>query len=308
MIEDLLSATIRVATPLIIVAMGSIICERVGVLNVATEGFMIFGAFFGIFGVYATQSPILGAILGIVVCGFVSLVFIFLIEYFHTEPIITALGFNTFATGLTALLMNIFFSEQGAMSSERITGFPRINILLFKNNIALNTIFNNHTILTFVAPLLVIVFHFILYKTHLGIKMRAVGENPMSATVAGISTKKYHILGVLASGFLGGLAGVHISLGYVNLFTKGMIAGRGFMAFAAVIFGKGDPLSVLAVCIVYALAESIAIRSQNFGVPSPLVSMLPYILTILALFVRKDMLTNSINSIKGLMKKKAQDN
>lgn len=284
---QLVTSMIRCATPILLAALGGILSEKVGVFNIALEGLMLFGAFFAIYGSYLSGSAWLGALMAVVICGIIALIFEKLVENMKAEPTITGIGVNTLAAGMTTYLMKMVFGEGGSIAAgDRISGFEKVQIPVIKDIPVLGEILSGYTPLVYVTFLLVPVMAFVLYRTHVGISLRAVGENVSAAQAAGLNTGRYRSIALIMTGVLCGLAGAHLSLGYVTLFSENMTNGRGFFAYVAVVFGKADPFVVMIAALVFGLADTLSTKVQGNGIPSSIVLMLPYVVTILALIVR----------------------
>ena len=265
---QLIISMIRCATPILLAALGGIICERVGVFNIALEGMMLFGAFFAIYGSYLSGSAWVGALVAMAVCGAVGFIFVELVENLGAEPTITGIGINTLALGMTTYLMKMVFGEGGSISAnDRIAGFERVEIPLVKQIPFLGEIFSGYTPLVYITFILVPVLAFWLYRTHMGINLRAVGEEVHAAQAAGLNVNRFRVLGVMGAGMLCGLAGAHLSLGYVTLFSENMTNGRGFFAYVAVVFGKADPVSVMIAALVFGLADTLSTKVQGTHLP-----------------------------------------
>lgn len=287
--EEMLASMIRTATPILLAALGGLLCERIGIFNIALEGLMLIGAFFGILGVYVTGNIYFAVLFAVVVTVLFSTVFALLVEKCNAEPTITALGLNMLAEGITTFLMKYVFGDQGSIHSDRIVGMEKIAIPFIQDIPWLGKILSNHTVLVYASWILVIACAFILFKTSLGINMRLVGENRKAAEAAGIKSSRYRIVTVAVSGAFCALGGIYLSLGYVTMFTENMTAGRGFIAYTAVVFGKASPGKVLMASLIFGAAEAFSYRVQQFGnIPSSLVMMMPYIITIFALLVRME--------------------
>jgi simple sugar transport system permease protein len=284
---DLLAGTIRTATPLLLAALGGLICERCGVFNIALEGLMLFGAFFAIFGVYLTGNPFFGVLFAISATTALAFIFSMLHVKGGANPIIAAIGINMLALGATTFSMKMIFGDQGSVYSDRIVGLKRLDILGLNDLPVLGPIFSGHSPTVYLSWLLVAVCAVFLYKTTPGINLRMVGEAPKAAQTAGIPIDRVKIAAVSVGGVFCALAGVHLSMGYVTMFTENMTAGRGFIAFTAVVFGKADPVKVLIASLIFGFAESLGYRIQQYSsIPSPLVMMLPYVITVIALMFR----------------------
>ncbi|MDO4543841.1 MAG: ABC transporter permease [Clostridia bacterium] len=292
---DILSGTLRTATPILLAALGGLLCEKAGVFNIALEGMMLFGAFFGVWGMYLSQSVPVAILFALAIGAFMGLAYVLLVEKMHANATIASIGVNAFAVGITTYMMKVIFGDAGSVGSEGIFGLPKIDIEFIGDIPFLGTVINGHTILVYVSLVLVALLSYFLFHTHTGINLRAVGEKPAAAAAAGVPVAKYRVLACVAGGMLCGLAGVHLSLGHVTLFSENMTAGRGFFAYTAVVFGQANPIGVMIASLVFGLAETVTYRVQQIGVPGPLVLTVPYIITIIALVVRSCGLFEKIN-------------
>ena len=285
---DLLTGTIRTATPILLAALGGLICERAGIFNIALEGLMLFGAFFGIFGVYLLGNPWLGVGMAILITTLLAFLFAVLIVRFHSDPTITALGVNMLAEGITTFSMKFVFGDQGSIHAAQVVGLPKVRIPLLEDIPGIGPVLSGYTPMVYISWILVAVCAFLLYRTSVGVNLRMVGENPKAAATAGIPVTCYQVIAITVSGIFCALAGAHLSMGYVTMFTENMTAGRGFIAYTAVVFGKADPLMVLLASLIFGAAETFSYRAQQFGnIPSSIVMMMPYVITIIALLVRR---------------------
>lgn len=280
-----LEAVIRSATPLILAAMGGLISTRVGVFNISLEGVINIGAFVGVTATFYLVNPFYGVLFAVIAGIAFSALFSYFIEVLHANETIAAIGINMLSAGLTTFLTKYLFAE-GLITAEKLTSLPSLDLKIFGFSKFLDRVFNNHTVLVYVAPLVVILLAWLMYKTTFGVKFRASGDNPHALETAGFSAKKYRVVGVLATGALCGLAGVHLSLGYVTMFSEGLVAGRGYIAYTATVFGLADPFLTFLACILFAAAEALSYRSQQIGIPPQIISMLPYIVTIIALTIQ----------------------
>lgn len=277
----LFAAAIRMATPLVLAAIGGVFTERAGVINIGMEGMMLFGAFFGVLASHLTGSPWLGLIAGIVVGGLSGWLHAFLSIRYSANQIVSALGINILAMGLTPYLSAIIWGSRGASGS--VTGLPRWEIPLIKDIPVIGEILGPHAPTVFMMLAIVIIAQIVLFKTKWGLRVRAVGEFAKAAATAGIPVQRTRYICVIISGMLAGLAGVHLSLGHLSMFTWGMTGGRGFIALAVMIFGNWRPYRVLAAGLVFGLADALQIRLQGLGVPVQFMQMIPYLVTIAVL-------------------------
>jgi simple sugar transport system permease protein len=287
----LFASTIRAATPLILAALGGIFSERSGIVNIALEGIMLIGAFFAMMiSYYGAQSgfpPLVSAIAGMV--G--AMVFGFLISMIHAvvsiryraDQVVSGVAINILALGLTGFLLQFIFNTSG--NSPSVPNLAAVPIPGLASIPVLGPIFFNQPPIVYLALLAVPVSAFVLFRTALGLRLRSVGEHPKAADTVGINVFRLRYLGVGLSGVLAGLGGAYLSIGQLNIFTENMTNGRGFIALAAVIFGKWNPWGALGACLLFGFADAIQISLQNAGVniPSDFLLMLPYILTLVAL-------------------------
>ncbi len=288
---SLFASTIRAATPLMLAALGGIFSERSGIVNIALEGIMLVGAFFAMmvsyFGAQMGLPPLVSAaagLMGAVVFGFlISMIHAVVSIRFQANQVVSGVAINILALGLTGFLLQFIFKTSG--NSPSVPNLPAMPIPLLSKIPVLGDIFFNQSPIVYIALLAVPISAFVLFRTPLGLRLRSVGEHPKAADTMGINIFKLRYLGVGLSGILGGLGGAYLSIGQLNIFTEGMTNGRGYIALAAVIFGKWNPWGALGACLLFGLADAIQISLQNAGVniPSDFLLMLPYILTLIAL-------------------------
>ncbi|MCP5076327.1 MAG: ABC transporter permease [Rhodobacteraceae bacterium] len=287
----LFASTIRAATPLMLAALGGIFSERSGIVNIALEGIMLIGAFFAMMisylGAKMGLPPLASAaagLMGAVVFGFlISMIHAVVSIRFQANQVVSGVAINILALGLTGFLLQFIFKTSG--NSPSVPNLPAMPIPLLSKIPVLGDIFFNQSPIVYIALLAVPLSAFVLFRTPLGLRLRSVGEHPKAADTMGINVFKLRYLGVGLSGMLGGLGGAYLSIGQLNIFTEGMTNGRGYIALAAVIFGKWNPWGALGACLLFGLADAIQISLQNAGVniPSDFLLMLPYILTLVAL-------------------------
>ena len=266
----LLLISFRYATPLILAALGGVFNERSGVINIALEGMMLFGAFAAVYGSGLTGNPWIGVLYAVVGGLAFALILAVVCVTFKADQIVVATGINIFASGLTIYLMQVLFGVSG--TSPRAPRLPPVRVLGMRYNP-----------LTFVAIALVPVAWFVLFKTPWGLRIRSIGEHPSAADTLGINVNKYRFICVLISGALAGLAGAHLSIGEYSAFVRDMSQGRGFIALAAMIFGKWHPIGAFGAALLFGYAEAISIRVSFAYIPSELIRAIPYVLTIIVL-------------------------
>jgi len=262
----LLMATLRSATPLVLAALGGIFAERSGVVNIALEGKMLTGAFAAVVVSYYTGNPWFGVLAAIFTGAFMAFILAVVSIKYRANQVVSGVAINMLAAGLTVFMMHVFFGTAG--TSPAVTRLPNIGPF---------------TPLVYVAPLLVAVTFVVLYRTPWGLRIRAVGEHPKAAATVGINVIGIRYACVILSGMLAGMAGSHLSIGTLSVFVRDMTAGRGFIALAAMIFGKWHPLGALAASLLFGFSEALQMRLQGGGIPSQLIQAVPYVFTMIVL-------------------------
>ena len=283
----ILGITLLYAAPLIYTAMGGVVSENTGVVNIGLEGMMTIGAVVGATVGYYLGNPwiaFLSAGLGGMA---IALLHGIATIHFGADHVVSGTAINLLGPGLAIFLARMFFD--GAAMTKPIplkNKMPRVLNHVFKPGSALDIIFGQY-ITVYIAFVLVALVFFILYKTKLGLRIRSVGEHPHAAETLGVDVYKIKYIGVLTSGFLAGLGGASLSLAVVANFRETLISGQGFIALAAVIFGGWKPHTTLLACLLFGAAEGLVIYmgSTSLKVAPDLLNMLPYIITMFAMIV-----------------------
>ena len=278
---ELYAATISMATPLALPAIGGTFSERTGVVNIAMEGIMLVGAFFGVMAAASSHSAWIGLLAGVVAGGLISLALAWPAVRLQSDQVILGMAINLFAAGLTAFLLNTVYGFGGTPIST--PQLPQLTIPLLNNIPFVGAVLGQQNVVVYIMILLVIIGHFFLFHTNLGLRMRAVGEHPEAADTVGINVVRIRYFGVLIGGMMSGLAGVYLSIGMLNSFEVNMTDGRGYIALAAMIFGKWTPFGSLGAALLFGFATAVSYSLQNYGVSANLIGILPYALTIVAL-------------------------
>ena len=248
---DMVMVTLRMAIPLILASIGSVICERSGIINLGIEGMMLMGAIGAVMGTAFTSLPWLGVALAIIMGGLFGLLHAVLCIKYHTNQAVSGVGINIFASGLSKIpVLGALFTNQS----------PYLYITLF----------------------IVFISWYIMFKTKAGLRLRTIGDHPKAAATAGVNVKKYRYVSVILCGMLCGLAGSYLSIVQSNLFVKEMVAGRGYIALAATIFGGWNPLGSFFASLLFAFSQAIRIIME-FDIPEQFLQMLPYVLTMIVL-------------------------
>ncbi|MCA1636245.1 MAG: ABC transporter permease [Acidobacteria bacterium] len=265
----IISSTIRLATPLLLAALGGMFSERAGVINIALEGLMLAGAFTAAAITHYSGSPWVGLLSAILAGVAVASIHAVASIRFRADQVVSGTAINILMLGVPALLSGAFFLSSG--STPQI---PKEDLIPW-----------TPVVLAFA---LVPVTWYVLFRTPFGLRLRAVGENPGAADAAGVSVTRMRYAAVLLSGALAGIGGAYLSIGQSSLFTRNMTSGRGFIALAALIFGKWRPVQTMLACLLFGFTEALAIQLQGvkFGeeeIPNQFIQIIPYLLTIIVL-------------------------
>jgi ABC-type uncharacterized transport system permease subunit len=280
-ITELLASTLRFATPLILAALGGLLCERAGIVNIALEGMMLAGAFFGVVGSHATGSPWIGLVCAMGAGLVLACAHAVLTIRFGADQIISGIAINLVALGGTSYLLQEVFGHPG--SSPQVAGFGDGGVPLLRDIPVLGGALFGQTWLVWVAPLLAVAVWWFLARARWGLRLRASGESPRALEVAGVSVLPVRYAAVAASGLLCGAAGAYLSLSLLTSFSENMTAGRGYIALAAVIFGGWRPLRSTAAAVFFGFASALVIRLPQGAVDPQLLFTIPYVATIVAL-------------------------
>lgn len=296
LIEQMMPQMLMVAAPIMIAGLGGIMSERSGIVNIALEGIMLFGAFaagaviilFESFGLF-TQAPWLSLIVAALAGGLFSLILAVSTITFSADHTIAGTAVNLLAAGLTVYFTQIIFQQQRSIAYKR--GFRKMVVPYLSDIPLVGGLFRNIYPTIFIALLLVLFIWFILFKTPFGLRLRSCGENPHASASMGIDVIKTRYAAVFISGLLAGLAGGIIVLTVDTQFTAVSIHGLGFIAVAAVIFGKWNPFGLLGASLFFGLSQTIGVYASDIpfvqNLPTQLFSALPYVMTVLALVVFK---------------------
>jgi simple sugar transport system permease protein len=281
---SLIAAALRMATPIIFATMGGIFSSHAGIFNVGLEGLMLIGSFFAVYGSVQTGSALGGLLFAVIACLIASLVFALLHLELKANPVIVGLALNIVGVGMTNYLLTALLDVYGVYKTDLIVGFQEIEIPVIHNIPILGELLSGHFPLVYVSFLSVYLVYLVLYKTPFGFRLRAVGEKIEAAESIGVNTKRMKYYGLLVSGLFCAFGGTFLSLSYLTLFSENMTAGRGWLALAAINFGRMKPVPSMIACLIFGLADALAVRLQQFGLPSQVVLLLPYLMTLIVLF------------------------
>jgi len=282
------SSAIRVLTPILLAALGGALCARVGLFNVGLEGMMLVGAFGAVVGNHFFANLTLAILFAIVCVTLFSLIFGYLSIHLQANVIVVGIALNFLALGLTTFFLRTIFDVKGAYYDSTMVGLPKWDIPFIRDIPILGDIVSGHSPLVYLAFLLAGCIWYYFYRTISGFRFLSAGENPLAASSLGIRVRRYQYGAVLACGVLCALAGAQLSLGQVTMFTEGMTAGRGFIALVATMLGQSGPLGVTAASLLFGLMDALSIRLQGLALPTHFTDMVPYVVTILAMFFFKN--------------------
>jgi general nucleoside transport system permease protein len=278
----LIAAMLRFATPLIFAAMGGILCERSGVINIGLEGMMLMGAFFGIFVADLAGSWFVGALAGMAAGGVLAIVHAVFSIALRADQVVSGFAVNFLALGITGYVFIAHYGDQGTPGD--VPRVPELTLPGIEDLDFFGTAIGSASVLTWVALLFVPLLALYMFRTAGGLRLRSVGEKPRAADSVGVPVLRTRYLAVIASGLLAGLGGVYLSVGLVGSFNENMTDGRGYIALAAVIFGSWRPGGALAAALLFGFSSAVAQRLPAFSESlAVLFQALPYVLVLIVL-------------------------
>ena len=287
-------AVLRVTTPLIFAAMGALISDKAGVINIALEGIMLIAALTGVIVSAFTQSAFLGLMAAVLAGALTGAVMAYASLNLKTDIILSGVAVNLIGAGGTVFVLYLVAHDKGISSSLSSLVLPKVALPIISQIPVISDILSGHNILTYVAIISVVVVHILVYKTPLGLQIRAVGENSHAADSVGVSVIRIKYIALILSGAFAGFGGAYMSMGYVSWFSKNMTVGRGFIALAAEAMGGGTPLGTTIACFVFGSAEALSNSLQSLRVPTEFVQMIPYVVTVVGLALYSSRKTSQI--------------
>jgi simple sugar transport system permease protein len=282
-IASFLAAAVRMAIPILLPALGEVVAEKSGVLNIGIEGQMLLGAFAGFMLSYFTGGHLLAILVGGAAGALGSLIIAALCVSLLCDQIVTGIIFNIFTLGFTSFFYRAVFGV--TLSPPTVKVLPVVGIPGLKEIPLLGEVLFRQNLLTYAAFALAVALWYFLSRTRFGLQLRACGENPRAAQAAGVDVFRIRYLCLLLGGFTAGIGGAFLSLGILGRFVDNMVAGRGFIALAIVILGRWNPVWAVGGSLLFGAADSLQLRLQavGFRVPYQFMLMLPYVLTIVSL-------------------------
>jgi simple sugar transport system permease protein len=280
--SGLFSSTLQYATPLGFAAIGGVMCERSGVVNIGLEGMMLMGAFFGIWAAAWSGTWTAGLLVAMVAGGLLASIHAIFTIHLRADQIVIGTAMNFLALGVTGYVFIDVYGDQGTPTN--ISMVPDVSIPGIRSIPGIAGVFGSLNLMIWLLFVLIVGVHVLLFHTPIGLRIRAVGEHPRAADTVGIPVFGVRYASVIASGMLAALGGAYLSIGFVGSFDQNMTAGRGFIALAAMIFGKWRPFGAFGACLLFGFASALADRLQSSAnVSVNLLSTLPYVLTLIAL-------------------------
>jgi simple sugar transport system permease protein len=280
--SDYLVSSLSLSVPLAFAALGGLWSERSGVLNIGLEGMILTGAFVSAAGVFFSGNVLVGTIAALIAGGLVGLLHAYLCVTLRVNQLVSGLAINLTAGGLTAFWARVVFATGNA---QQLQGFTTVGIPVLKDIPILGPLLFNQDPIVYFLFLLVPLSTYLLFHSSLGLSLRAVGEYPRAADTAGVSVILFRYTSVILSGCLAALGGTYLTLVHIRFFTEGISAGKGFIALAALIFGKWHPVWTFLACLLFGATEALQLRIQAFNlhIPYQLLTILPYLVALFAL-------------------------
>jgi simple sugar transport system permease protein len=280
---DFWRAALEAAALLLLPALGGVISERSGVVNIAMEGMMLTGAFVAVATDLAWHNPWLAALAAVIAGGLMALIHAVVSIRFRADQIVSGIAINVLASGLTLFLIRVLYPVTDIGHVEPGELLPYVRVPGLDKIPFIGPVFFDQNVVFYLAALSLIGVHFTLFHTKLGLRIRAVGEHPSAADTAGINVYRIRYGAVLMSGLLSGLAGAYLAIGLSNTFVQNMTEGRGYIALAAMIFGKWTPIGSFVACLIFGIGQAIFNNNSVLPVSPYFLNMLPYILTLIVL-------------------------
>jgi ABC-type uncharacterized transport system permease subunit len=280
---DFWQLALRDGALLALPALGGVLSERSGVTNIAMEGMMLTGAFFSVVAALSFHNPWMAVIVAMLAGGAMALIHAFISIRFRADQIISGFAINIAAVGLTTFLNAKLSNFRGLPQVDPSGRLPTINVPLLGNIPFLGQVFFQQNIIVYVSLALLAIANLVLFRTRLGLRLRAVGEHPEAADTAGINVYRLRYGAVIMSGLLSGLAGAFLAIGIANIFNDNMTSGRGYIALAAMIFGKWTPWGAFVACMIFGVGDALAASTGVINVPQYFLQMVPYVLALVVL-------------------------
>lgn len=284
-IISLLSGMFRMAAPILLAALGELITERSGVLNLGVEGTMVIGGFAGFLATYQSGSLWIGLLWAVIAGAVMSALFAFVVVILKADQTIAGLTVNIFAAGVSLYLFRVTFAGGATENLATVETFEAVPIPLLSRIPFLGEFLFNQHVLTYIALGMVLLIHLFLYNSKYGLSLRAIGDNPRAVDMKGVNVTLYQFLGVVFGGMMAGMGGSFLTLASAGLYSPGIVAGRGWIALAIVILGNWKPVKIMFAALFFGFLDTFQLQVQGIGVEFPyqILVSLPYVLTIVVL-------------------------
>lgn len=283
--DALIESIPRLLTPVLLAAIGSALCERVNVFNIALEGMMLIGAFAAVVGTFFTGSALMGLGLAMVAGAMSGLIFGYFGVTRGGNHIIVSIGFNVLAIGLTAFLLSMIFGMKGQFDDPKIVQLPRVDLGPVDRIPVIGDFFSGQSILFWFAIIMVFAVHWFLKNHKYGLRLRAAGQNDAAMRTVGVSPDRIKMAVLIACGTLCAMGGAQLSISNVTLYTEGMSAGRGWIALVIVMMCSARLPWILPTALLFGLVDALGFRMQGLGLPQQLTESLPYVLALIVLML-----------------------
>lgn len=283
----LFNSTFRMIAPILLAALGGLLCERVLIFNIVLEGTMLVGSFAAVvFSLFAGSST--AGVAGAMLAGLLfSLILAFFVVTLKGDAIVVGIAMNILASGLTTYLMRAMFGTRGQFDDPGIVSLPNVQIPIIKDIPVIGEIFSGHSWVVYLSWICVILVYILLFRHVIGLRMRGVGQNDEAAGTLGVKVVRVRYIALAICGLLTGLAGAQLSLSNVTLFVENMSAGRGWIAVVAVMLGNAHPLGVFLSSLLFGFADALGFRLQGSMLPYQFAEIIPYAVTLLAVFINQ---------------------
>ncbi|MEG0779576.1 MAG: ABC transporter permease [Oscillospiraceae bacterium] len=285
LVTEVLLSTLRMATPILLVALAELYSERAGLVNIGLDGIMAFGALTGFLVCFLTGSPFLGILAGAVSGILVNMIYAFCTVTLCAEQIVYGMAINIFAPAVAAFIYRVYFGVSSTLAQAPL--MQNIAIPFLKDIPVLGPIFFNQNAMVYFTYLMVPLTALYFNRTKSGLNYKAVGEYPKAAETLGINVVRQKYIACILCGALAGIGGAYLTTCYINTYSDGVVAGRGFIALSAVIFGRWNSGGVLLACLLFGFCDALQLRLQIMSatVPYQLFQMIPYVCTLVALAI-----------------------
>lgn len=274
---------IRVTTPILYPALGAVIADKAGIPNIGLEGIMLMSALAGVVGSAFSGSALIGLIVAILVAALMSVFLAYFTLELKADVILGGIALNLFSSGATIFILYFLTGDKGTSASLHSQVLPNVNIPLIGSIPVIGQMISGHNILTYLIVFLAAAVWYMFKNTALGLRLMAVGENPNAAQSVGINVKKMRYIALILSGILAGLGGAFLSMGYVSWFSRDMTAGRGWIAIAAEAMGIGSVIGTILTSVLFGAASALSNVLQLVNMPVELVTIIPYVATVIGL-------------------------